>query len=56
MPNSRTMLRALVRSDRGQTLSEYAVSLTVITVLLVVALQTMSSSIASELQSVVGIL
>jgi Flp pilus assembly pilin Flp len=56
MPDSRTLLRALMRSDRGQTLSEYAVSLTVITLLLVIGLQMMSSSIASELQLVVGVL
>ena len=56
MPHLRTLLRALTQSDRGQTLSEYAVSLTVITILLVVGLQLMSSSIASELQLVVGVL
>ena len=56
MLNTRTLLRALMRSDRGQTLSEYAVSLTVITLLLVLALQAMSGAINSELQVVVGIL
>jgi Flp pilus assembly pilin Flp len=56
MLDSRTRLRTLMQSDRGQTLSEYAVSLTVITILLVLALQMMSGAITSELQSVVGIL
>lgn len=56
MPNFRTRPHTLMRSDRGQTLSEYAVSLTVIAILLVLALQTMSSAITSELQVAVGIL
>jgi Tfp pilus assembly protein FimT len=56
MLHFRTRLRSLARSGRGQTLSEYAVSLTVITILLVLGLQTMSSTIASELQTAVGIL
>ena len=56
MLNTRTLLRELMRRDRGQALSEYAVSLTVIALLLAVGLQMMSSSITSELQTAVGVL
>jgi Flp pilus assembly pilin Flp len=50
--------RALARAQRedGQTMAEYAVVLGVITVVVVFALQALSTSISNELNTVVGIL
>ena len=44
------------KKDEGQTMAEYGVVLAVITVLIVGVLGTLSTSIRSQLQSVVNIL
>ena len=44
------------KKDEGQTMAEYGVVLAVITVLIVGVLGTLSTSIRSQLQSVVNVL
>jgi Flp pilus assembly pilin Flp len=48
--------RYWVRDQAGQTMAEYAVNLTIITVAIVVAISLLSSAISAQLTSVVGIL
>jgi Flp pilus assembly pilin Flp len=45
-----------LRGDAGQTMAEYAVALTVLTVIIVAGLALMSAAVTNTLVSVVGIL
>ena len=45
-----------LRDQAGQTMAEYAVNLTIITVAIVVAISLLSSAISAQLTNVVGIL
>ena len=49
-------IRTNWKKDEGQTMAEYGVVLAVITVLIVGVLGTLSTSIRSQLQSVVNVL
>jgi Flp pilus assembly pilin Flp len=45
-----------LRDQAGQTMAEYAVNLTIITVAIVVAISLLSAAISAQLTTVVGIL
>ena len=45
-----------LRDQAGQTMAEYAVNLTIITIAIVVAISLLSSAISGQLTRVVGIL
>ncbi len=45
-----------VRDEKGQTMAEYAVVMSVITLAIVVAVGLLSTAIGAELTSVIGIL
>jgi Flp pilus assembly pilin Flp len=49
-------LKQLMRREDGQTMSEYAVVLAVITPVLVLALATMGGAIVARIQTVAGFL
>jgi Flp pilus assembly pilin Flp len=52
----RTIIRSRLAREQGQTMAEYAVALTVITVATVAVFTALSSSISSAINNVVSLL
>jgi Flp pilus assembly pilin Flp len=52
----RTEFLSQLRSDRGQTMAEYAVVLAVITIAVIAILTTLSTAITDKLNAVISVL